>query len=101
MAHRGTNSAVSESTFCCFNRLPVFRLIRLKLVSGTPSRRPIAAMHYQVRLRKDWSWPEHILLAGWAHQERQLESITHKVLCVLAHGERNIVAQALNSNCDR
>ena len=27
----GTTSPVSESTFCCFNRLPVFRLIRLKL----------------------------------------------------------------------
>ena len=31
MSSRGTTSPVSESTFCCFNRLPVFRLIRLKL----------------------------------------------------------------------
>src|SRR5215471_18881299 len=29
-----TTSQVSESTFCCFNRLPVFRLIRLKLTLG-------------------------------------------------------------------
>jgi len=28
---RGTTSPVSQSTFCCFNRLLVFRLIRLKL----------------------------------------------------------------------
>ena len=27
----GTTSPVSESTFCCFNRWPVFRLSRLKL----------------------------------------------------------------------
>src|ERR1700745_3072934 len=31
MSSRETTSPVSESTFCCFNRLPVFRLIRLKL----------------------------------------------------------------------
>jgi hypothetical protein len=28
----GDYSAVSESTFCCLNRLPVFRLSRLKLI---------------------------------------------------------------------
>jgi hypothetical protein len=31
VSSRGTTSPVSESTFCCFKRLPVFRLIRLKL----------------------------------------------------------------------
>jgi len=31
MSSRGTTSPVSESTFCCFNRFPVFRLMRLKL----------------------------------------------------------------------
>jgi hypothetical protein len=31
VSSRSTTSPVSESTFCCFNRLPVFRLIRLKL----------------------------------------------------------------------
>src|SRR5262249_3131469 len=30
MSSRATTSPVSESTFCCFSRLPVFRLIRLK-----------------------------------------------------------------------
>jgi hypothetical protein len=28
---RGTTSPVSESTFCCLSRFPVFRLMRLKL----------------------------------------------------------------------
>jgi hypothetical protein len=31
MSSRGTISPVAESTFCCFSRFPVFRLMRLKL----------------------------------------------------------------------
>src|SRR5215467_15127484 len=30
-SHDRSNGKAQKSTFCCFNRLPVFRLIRLKL----------------------------------------------------------------------
>ena len=41
VSSRATTSPVSVSTFCCFKRLPVFRLIRLKLTfrsATTPDR---------------------------------------------------------------
>jgi len=42
MSSRGTSSPVSESTFCCFKRFPVFRLIRLKLTfSLSPATHPL------------------------------------------------------------
>src|SRR5215831_15987031 len=64
MSSRETTSLVSESTFCCFNRLPVFRLIRLKLTffaerggriernGARDQRKPKIAL--PVRTRRHW-----------------------------------------------
>src|SRR6478736_3870999 len=44
MSSLGITSPVSESTFCCFKRFPVFRLIRLKLTFSLSDEAGYSAM---------------------------------------------------------